>query len=100
MEVLLRSYRRLEAGWKFIEVAIGDIITRCASERERTRARCRRTSKNRGEAITRDGKNRQDRFVSMETLLPADAAPHEPPDITRMTNLKLRFAGHFRVPEG
>lgn len=35
---------------------------------------------NRGEAITRDEKKkRRDRFGSMEALLPADAAPHEPP---------------------
>lgn len=52
-EVLLPARTR----WKFIKVPIEDIITRCVSERERTRVGdVGKLSENRGEAITRDGK--------------------------------------------
>lgn len=55
VEVLLPARR-----WKFIEVPIGDIITRCASERERMQVD--KLSKNCGVAITRDGKTGSFRF--------------------------------------
>lgn len=94
-EALPRSLPLARSCWKFIEVLGQDIITRC----ELARARARDTgelSENRGEAITRDGKTAGSlRFDgSSSRSMPLASAT----DITRTANLKLRFAGHFRVP--
>lgn len=72
-----------------------------ANERERTRARdVGELSENRGEAITRDGKTAGSSRFDGSSSTVRWRAPLEPRDITRMANLKLRFAGYFRVPGG
>lgn len=92
-EVPPRSYRWLEAAESSSKYSVGDIITRC--ERD-----AGKVPENRGEAITRDGKTAESFRFDESSLLTVDAAPPEPTDITRTANLKLRFAGHFRVPGG
>jgi len=92
-EVPPRSYRWLEAAESSSKYSVGDIITRC--ERD-----AGKVPENRGEAITRDGKTAESFRFDESSLLTVDAVPPEPPDITWTANLKLRFAGHFRVPGG
>jgi len=84
--------------WKFIELPIWDIIT-CASEQERVRARYRRTFRKSWKGNNSDRKTtgsfRFDGSPSFSRCRATWAIRYHSDQFK-----VIRFAGHFRVPEG
>jgi len=85
--------------WKFIELLIWDIIT-CASEQERVRARYRRTFRKSWRGNNSDRKTtgsfRFDGSPSFSRCHATWVTRYHSDDQFKV----IRFAGHFRVPEG